>query len=339
MPALVSLNDIREAAQRIAPHIVETPLLESVLVNRALGFRLLLKPENLQHSGSFKDRGAFNQILQLSEDEKSHGVFAMSAGNHAQAVARAAQKFRVAATILMPYDAPRVKKENTEKYGAEIVTYNRATEDREAIGQHIARERGLPVIHPYNDPRTIAGQGTIGLEIYHQTLKKDASPDAIIVPCSGGGLSAGIATTRDLYTSPPQIYTAEPAGFDDMRRSLKTGVAVINEKQSGTICDALTAPTPGSNTLPILMHHKTEGFSVSDDLTQAGMYIAFQYYKIVLEPGGAVALAGAAFNHEQFLGKNVAVIASGGNVDSEAYVGMLERGRATVKRLLPGLAS
>jgi threonine dehydratase len=258
----------------------------------------------------------------------------MSAGNHAQAVAYAARQFGIASTILMPKDAPRLKLENTKKYGAEVITYDRATEDREAIGQRLAQERDLQIIHPYNDLRTIAGQGTIGLEIKQQADEMGISPDVILVNCSGGGMSAGIALTRSLYASPPQFYTTEPAEFDDMQRSLDAGTALTNAKQSGTICDALTAPSPGSNPLEILLGQKVKGLTATDDEVKAAMSLAMEHFKLVLEPGGAVALACAGLNRKLFRGKTVVVVASGGNVDSDKYTQFLQEGVAFREKLV-----
>jgi len=323
----VSLPDIQSAATRIRGHIVTTPLLESPLLNKELGFRLLIKAENLQRTGSFKVRGAFNQIAQLTEDEKRKGVIAISSGNHAQAVAYAATAFGVKSTIVMPKDAPRLKLENTKRYGAEVVTYNRDDEEREDVGGRLARERGLRMIHPYDDPRTIAGQGTCGIEIFEQTKALGFAPDAIIVNCSGGGLAAGIAVTRELYgATKPQIYTSEPEQFDDMKRSLASGTPVRNQKTSGSICDALMAVTPGAVPFPILVQNKAQGLAASEACVEAAMSVAAEYFKLVLEPGGAVSLACACLNRDLFRGKTVVAVSSGGNVDPDAYVGMLERG-------------
>ena len=322
-----TLHDVQQAASRIREHIVTTPLLESPLLSKQLGFRLLIKAENVQLTGSFKVRGAFNQIAQLTEGEKSKGVIAISSGNHAQAVAYAAATFGVKSTIVMPQDAPKLKLENTKRYGAEIVTYNRDTEDREAIGKKIGAERGLRMIHPYNDPRTIAGQGTVGLEIFEQSIAKGLKPDAILVNCSGGGLSAGIALTRELYSgNRPQIYTTEPDTFDEMRTSFEVGSICHNMKPSGSICDALLAMSPGTNTFAILTQQKAQGLAASDACVEAAMSIAAEFFKLVLEPGGAVSLACACLNRDMFRGKTVVAVASGGNVDPDAYIGMLERG-------------
>jgi threonine dehydratase len=310
----VTLADVREAEARIAPHIVETPLLESPLLSRELGFRLLVKAECLQRSGAFKARGAFNQMLLLSLDERRQGVVAVSSGNHAQAVAYAAQSQGVPATIVMPSDAPRVKLERTRAYGATIVVYDRERDDRDAIAATLAAERGLRLVHPYDDPRTIAGQGTIGLEIFRQTRALGVAPDAIVASCSGGGLAAGIAATLDAFDRRPMMLTAEPETFDDMRRSLASGAFETNKARSGSICDALLAPTPGRNTLPILLACGAEGLATSDAMVETAMSVAADHLELVVEPGGAAALACALAALDRFAGRAVVVVASGGNV-------------------------
>jgi threonine dehydratase len=330
-PLSVSLENVKEAAARIRGYIVETPLLEAPLLNKHLGFRLLVKAENLQLAGSFKVRGAFNHMAQLTDDEKKKGVIAISTGNHSQAVAYAASTFGVKSIIVMPQDAPKSKLDNTRRYGAEIVTYDRQTENREEIGQRIACERGIRLIHPYNDPRTIAGQGTCGLEIFEQTKARGVSPAAIIVNCGGGGLAAGISLTRELYAGKkPEIFTAEPEAADKMRQSLAAGQVV--KKPGVTICDALAVPA-GTQTLPILLGSKSKGLAASDACVEAAMSLAAEHLKLVLEPGGAVALACACLNRAMFQGKTVVAVASGGNVDPEAYIGMLTSGLANRKLL------
>jgi threonine dehydratase len=334
IPLSTTLADVQSAAARIRGHVVTTPLLEAPLLEKLLGYRLLIKAENTQVTGSFKVRGAFNQVAQLTADEKEKGVIAISSGNHAQAVAYAAASFGVKATIVMPHDAPKLKLENTKRYGAEVVTYNRDTEDREEVGRKIGTERGLRMIHPYNDPRTIAGQGTCGLEIFEQTKTKGVTPDAVLINCSGGGLAAGIALTRELYGhKKPAIYTTEPDTFDEMRTSLEIGEIVHNMKPSGSICDALLAMSPGTNTFAILGAEKAQGFAASDACVEAAMSMAAEFFKLVLEPGGAVSLACACLNRKLFRGKTVIAVASGGNVDPDAYTGMITRGLANRKLL------
>lgn len=322
---LVTLADVQEAEARIAPHVVTTPLLAAPLLDLELGFRLLVKAENLQLTGAFKVRGAFNQILQLDEEERRRGVIAVSSGNHAQAVAFAAQSQGVPATIVMPRDAPRVKLERTRRYGATIVLYDRETDDRDAVAAALAAQQGLRIVHPYDDARTIAGQGTIGLEIFRQTRERGVEPQAIVTGCSGGGLASGVALTLELHARQPRLFTAEPEGFDDMRRSLASRAPEVNEKRGGSICDALLAPTPGRNTLPILLDCGAEGLASSDAEVLSAIRVAADHFNIVLEPGGAAALACALARREEFAGQTVVVVASGGNVDAANYADGLAR--------------
>lgn len=325
VPLVVSIDDIQEAALRIRDYVAPTPLLESPALNERLGFRLLVKAEALQHTRSFKVRGAFNQLLQLTEQEKACGVVAISSGNHAQAVAYAAKILGIHATIVMPQDAPRIKLEATRSYGAEIVLYNRNTDDREAIGATLAREKGgARLVHPYNDPRTIAGQGTVGLEIFTQSSALGIAPDAIIVNCGGGSLTSGIASTRVLYSRPPQIFTAEPAEFNDAQRSLADGQLHKNSRKEGSICDALLTYCLGENTLPILLAHGAIGLTASDAEVEEAMRLAQAHFNLRLEPGGAVSLACATLQRERLKGKIVVAVASGGNVDPEMYNAVLQ---------------
>jgi len=329
-----SLEDVKDAALRIQGHVRQTPLLESALLNEELGFRLLLKAECLQVTGSFKARGAFNQLLQLTEAEKTSGVVAISSGNHAQAVAYVARELEIRAAIVMPSDAPRLKMKNTRSYGAEIVIYDRDTEDREAVGERLLAERGGRFIHPYNDPRTAAGQGTVGLEIFEQTTERGIVPDALIVNCCGGGLAAGIAVTRDLYKQPPLFYVAEPEEFDDAQRSLASSVLCSNAKKTGSICDALLAPHMGEGNFEILRRHHATGLTATDEEVEAAMTIAAEHFKIVLEPSGAVGFAAAIRNRARFKGQTVVVVGSGGNVDAAHYAEHLEHGERNRGRLL-----
>lgn len=334
---LPTLADVQEAAARICGHIRVTPLLGSPLLNERLGFRLLLKAECLQITGAFKLRGAFNNVLQLTDDEKKRGIVAMSAGNHAQGIAYAARKFGIPATILMPHDTPHLKVDNTRSYGATIQTYDRAIEDREAMGRAFAEKHGLRMVHSFDHPRTIAGQGTIGLEIFKQTSEIGVSPNAIIVNCSGGGLAAGIALSRDLYDEKPTLFTAEPEAFNDAQRSLTTGIMAINKLRSGSICDALLIPHLGAHNLPILMQHQAKGLTASDDDVLGAMHIASEHFKLTLEPGGAVGLATACLNRKQFQGQTIVVVASGGNIAPHDFGAMLQRGQIHSQRLLPQL--
>jgi threonine dehydratase len=322
----VAIEDVAAAAARISPYIVATPLLEAPLLSEELGFRLLLKAENLQLTGSFKVRGAFNQILQASEREKRRGVVALSSGNHAQAVAYAGRALGASVTIVLPRDAPAVKVARTRRYGAEIVFYDRESEDREAVARRVAREKSQRLIHPYDDARTIAGQGSIGIEIFTQTEARGLEPDAILMSCGGGGLAAGVALTRDLYRRPARIFTVEPSAFDDMRQSLLAGKIIASRIRVGSVCDALSAASPGATTFAILRHARAEGLTVEDRNVEAAMAVAAAHFNIVLEPGGAAALAGALAERKRFAGGVVVAVASGGNVDLDYFAAALGRG-------------
>ncbi|MBI3419282.1 MAG: threonine/serine dehydratase [Proteobacteria bacterium] len=308
-----ALSDIQQAAKRLAGKTVLTPLLEAPLLNDVLGGRLLVKAECLQRTGSFKARGAFNALLQLPQECKNRGVVAFSSGNHAQGVAYAARSLGVPATIVMPRDAPPLKIANTKAYGASVVLYDRETESREKIGADLANKHGLTLIRPFDDPHVIAGQGTVGLEIAQQCKEIGAVPEHVLVPCSGGGLASGIAIAIHASFPGTQIHVVEPEGFDDAVRSLASGRRETNTKKSGSICDALMADAVGDITLPILRKERVTGLAVSDEESLKAMGVAARYLKIMLEPGGAVALAAALFGKLAVKNRTVVVVASGGN--------------------------
>ncbi len=247
--AAITLDTIRDAAARISGHIVRTPLLESPRLNDALGFRLLVKPECLQHTGSFKLRGATNAVMSL--DESVTDVVAFSSGNHAQAVARAASLRGMKATIVMPEDAPKMKIEGTAAYGGHVVTYDRYTESREEIGASIAAETGATLIAPFEDPRVIAGQGTVGLEIAEQCAENGITPDHVIVCCGGGGLIAGTSLAITEMMPDTDVWAAEPEDFDDTIRSLASGNRETVPPGNRSICDAVVTPQPGAMTFAI----------------------------------------------------------------------------------------
>ncbi len=326
-PAAPGFADIEAAAARLAGWAVETPLLNPPALDRKLGGRVLLKAETLQRTGSFKFRGAFNRISQIPEADRAAGVVAYSSGNHAQGVAAAAALLGVPATIVMPEDAPAIKVANTRGYGAEVVLYDRFTENREALGAALAAERGATLVRPYDDPGVIAGQGTCGLEIAQQAAARGFEIDALLVCCGGGGLTAGCALAMAELSPMTRIYTVEPAGFDDTRRSLAQvaagGARVTNDPAARSFCDALLAPTPGELTFPINRRLLAGGFAVSDAEVRAAMGYAFRTLKLVIEPGGAVALAALLAGRLETHGKTVALTLSGGNVDPETYREML----------------
>jgi threonine dehydratase len=317
--AAPTFEDVQAAAVRLAGHAIVTPLLESPLLNETLGGRVLIKAECLQLSGAFKFRGAYNRISQLSDEERQAGVVAYSSGNHAQGVAMVSQMLGVPAVIVMPTDAPEIKLANTRAYGAEVVLYDRETESREEIGARLADERGSILVPSYDDPFIIAGQGTVGLELVSQAGDMGVKLDAVIVPCGGGGLSSGSALAIAHECPETKIYTAEPDGFDDTACSLAAGERLANEAGGKTFCDALILPTPGELTFSINRKLLAGGLSVSDNATARAMAAAFKYFKLVVEPGGAVALAAALSGAYDCRGKTVAVICSGGNVDAGVF--------------------
>lgn len=330
----VTVDDIRAAAGRIAGKAVVTPLLESPLLNRRLGCRVLVKAENLQLTGSFKFRGAYNCIGQLDSTALVRGVVAYSSGNHAQGVAAAAHVAGTPAVIVIPDDAPGIKKENTRAWGAELVFYDRKNDDRVAIAERIARERGgAALVPPFDHEQVIAGQGTIGLEIMAQAAALGTVPDAVVVPCGGGGLTAGISTAIKGLSPTTDVFMAEPSAWDDTHRSFAAGERLAVDPHSGdgtTFCDALTAPMPGEITFPINRRNVTAVVTLDDDAVCRGMYAAFTDFKLVLEPSGAIALASivtdALAHMHDIHGKTVVAVASGGNVDAAVFIEALKRG-------------
>jgi threonine dehydratase len=308
--------DVKNAARQLQGWARRTPLLENSILNDALGFRLIVKPECLQRTGSFKFRGAFNKISRIPEDMRANGVVAFSSGNHAQGVAAAATLMGMKSTIIMPKDAPRAKIENTKALGGDVVLFDRQTESREEIGEQLQREQGAILVKPYDEPLIIAGQGTIGLEIAEQVAEIDAVPDAVIVPAGGGGLISGTALAISETLACP-VYSAEPETYDDHKRSLEAGARQSVPTDAVSICDALLAPTPGELTFSLNSRLLAGGLSVSDDEALRAMKTAMLSLKIVVEPGGAVALACALTEKIDLQGKTVVVVCSGGNADPE----------------------
>ncbi|MFN3991774.1 MAG: threonine/serine dehydratase [Tabrizicola flagellatus] len=313
---------IEAAAARLAGHVRRTPLLHAPLLDRLAGRRVLVKAECLQLTGSFKARGGWSAVSALPGEARARGVIAYSSGNHAQGVAHAAARHGCPCVILMPSDAPQVKISNTRAYGAEVVLYDRATQDRDALGAEIAERRGLTLIRPYDDPQVIAGQGTVGLEIAEQAAEAEVTAADVLVCCGGGGLSAGVALALADRAPGLRVRTCEPEGFDDMARSLASGRAERNATASGSICDAILTPTPGDLTLPVLSRLAGPGLAVSDEQALKAMVLAFTHLRIVLEPGGAVAMAAALFAKD--LPATVIAVATGGNVDPALFARALD---------------
>lgn len=319
MTHIPTYADILDAAKRLKGVAARTPLLEAHVMGAALGCRLFVKPEVLQRTGSFKFRGAYNSIGRLDETERNHGVVAYSSGNHAQGVAAAATMVGAPSVIVMPADAPAIKVANTKALGGEVVLYDRFKENREEIGQRIASERGLTLVKPYDDPYVIAGQGTAGLELVEQAKEMGTAPDIVVSPCGGGGLIAGCALAVKENLPNAAVYGAEPAGLDDTARSLSFGQRVSNNPKNTTICDALMAPMPGEITFEINRKLLTGAIAVTDDEVLSAMKRAFLDLKLVVEPGGAVALAAVLSGKIDVRGKTVAVVCSGGNVDPAMF--------------------
>jgi threonine dehydratase len=310
-----SFEDIRAAARRIEPHAVRTPLVTSAALDAATGGRIFLKCETLQRTGSFKFRGAYNAIAALDEASRRRGVVACSSGNHAQGVAAAAALFGVGATIVMPDDAPAAKIEGTRRLGAAIVSYRRAEEDRDAIAAAIVAETGASLVHPYDDAMVIAGQGTIGLEVADDLAARGIAADALLTPCGGGGLSAGIGLAIRALSPQTAVYLVEPAGFDDYARSLAAGAILPNERSAGSVCDALLARQPGAIGFAVNRRTAAGALSVTDEEALAAVAFAFRELKLVVEPGGAAALAALLAGRIDARGRAVVVVLSGGNID------------------------
>ncbi|HEU0222627.1 MAG TPA: threonine/serine dehydratase [Paracoccaceae bacterium] len=315
---------IEAAAERLAPVVRQTPLLSSDLLDEIAGRRVLVKAECLQHTGSFKFRGAWSFLSAMDPAARAQGVIAYSSGNHAQGVARAARLFGAPAVIVMPSDAPALKIANTRAFGAEVVLHDRLAEDREAIGARLAAERGLTLVRPYDDPFVIAGQGTAGLEIARQAAEAGAHKAQVLVCCGGGGLTSGIAVALAQRAPGLTVRPVEPACFDDVARSLASGRRERNAVATGSICDAVLTPSPGELTFPLLWAHCGPGLTVTDEEALQAMALAFAHLKLVLEPGGALSLAAALFRRDQIEGDSVVVVASGGNVDAGMFARALE---------------
>ena len=315
---------IDAAAGRLDGHARRTPMLSSPFLDHLAGRRVLVKAECLQHTGSFKFRGAWNAVSAL----EPAGVIAFSSGNHAQGVALAARLKGIPATIIMPADAPRMKIDNTRALGAEVVLYDRATEDRDEIGARLAAERELTLIKPFDMAEVIAGQGTCGLEIAEQAAEAGVTEADVLVCCGGGGLTSGIALALEARAPGLRARPVEPEEFDDTTRSLAAGEIRRNDRLTGSICDAIVTPQPGNLTWPILRRLCGPGLVVTEDQALRAMALAQDRLKLVLEPGGAVALAAALFLPA--LGETVIAVATGGNVDREMTIRALTLESETV---------
>ena len=310
----VSKTDIEAAAQRLGGIAVRTPLLRSDALDAATGGRVWLKPECLQRTGSFKFRGAYNRLSALMPGEAPGGVVAFSSGNHAQGVALAAKLLGINALIVMPSDAPAVKIARTRGHGAEVVLYERLSEDRAAIAAALAAERQAVIVPPYNDPHIVAGQGTAGLEAATDLAAMGVTADVALVCCGGGGLSSGFALGSGL-----PVVAVEPEGYDDVVRSLAAGRILPVENPGPTVCDALQTLEMSPLTFGVLSEAGATGVAVSDEAAMRAVGFAFRELKLVVEPGGAVALAAALGGAVDLRGRTAVVVLSGGNVGPEMF--------------------
>lgn len=316
---MITIEEIAQARTRLLGKHVVTPLLEYDQINDRLGGRVLFKPENLQRTGSFKFRGAFNKIASLDSGRRQNGVVAFSSGNHAQGVAAAARAFGIQATIVMPEDAPVLKRENTRRLGAEVVLYDRQTGDRRVIAEEIAARTGATLVPPYDDEMVIAGQGTVGLEIADQLDAINTRANLLLCPVGGGGLIAGISTALKALQPHIDIYCVEPKGFDDTRISLERGERTGNRGGSHSICDAIVTQIPGEITFPINSRNLAGGLAVSDQDVEEALRQLFEIAKLVVEPGGAVGFAALLAGCVDLQGRTAVVVLSGGNVDLEFF--------------------
>lgn len=316
---LPTATDIEVAAARLVGVAVRTPLISAPVLDEMVGARVFLKAETLQRTGSFKFRGAYTKISSIPAERRAAGVVAYSSGNHAQGVAAAARLLGMRATIVMPADAPKAKRERTVALGAEIIPYDRNNEDRAAIAKKIMIERGATLVPPYDDPLIIAGQGTIGAEIVDDLARLNLKPEVVVVGASGGGLAAGISLGVKAKVPSARFYVVEPEGFDDTLRSFASGKREANARMSGSICDALMSNTPGELTFPITRELIGQGTTVSDDEVGYAVRYAFNELRLVVEPGGAIGLAALLAGKLPVDGKVVVGILSGGNVDADLF--------------------
>jgi len=321
---MTTIDRIEAAQTRIGDAVRRTPLLSSPFLDEIAGRRVFVKPECLQHTGSFKFRGGMSALSALAPEVRARGVLAFSSGNHAQGVALAARTFGAPAVIIMPSDAPAMKIANTRAYGAEVVLYDRETDQREEIGDRLASDRGLTLVRPFDEPEVIAGQGTCGLEIAEQAAELNISQAEVLTCCGGGGLTSGIAVALEARAPGMRVRPVEPEGYDDTARSLQSGQRERNATEAGGLCDAILTPSPGALTFPVMQRLCGPGIAVSDDEVLRAMALAFARLKVVAEPGGAVALAAALFHGDALESDTVIATISGGNVDAAVFARALD---------------
>jgi len=317
------LESARAAAQALNGVALRTPLLESLDANALLGGRLLIKAENMQRTGAFKIRGAYNRMRQLSEAERARGVITYSSGNHAQGVALAARELGSSALIVMPVDVPATKIAATQALGADVTTYDRNSETSDDVVARLSAETRRIIVPPSGDDRVLAGAGTTALELLEQARGMDAALDAVLVPCGGGGLTAATALVCRALSPETQVFAVEPELFDDTRRSLLAGRRVENPKGQSTICDAIMTPTPNAETFEVNRNLLAGALIASDDDVRKAMRFVFEHFRIVIEPGAAVGVAAVLNGQIDLRGKAVATIVTGGNIDSGRFCALL----------------
>ncbi|MBW6398405.1 threonine/serine dehydratase [Roseomonas sp. HJA6] len=317
--ALPHFDDVRAAATRLAGRVLRTPLLRHPLLDAVTGATVVVKPEPLQRTGSFKLRGATNAALLLSSEARRGGIVTHSSGNHGQACAAAAHMLGMKATIAMPMDAPAIKVEATRRWGAEIIPFDRHGVDRDALAETLAAERGATLIPPFDHPDVIAGQGTVALELVEDAASLGLTLDAFAVCTGGGGLTAGCVLALESLAPRAEVYAVEPEGWDDTCRSLQAGRPIPVERPGSGLCDALLSKQPGALTFPINHRHLAGGVAVSEAEVFRAMRFAFEHLKIVAEPGGAVALAAVLAGKVTAKGGVIGVVISGGNADPAIF--------------------
>jgi threonine dehydratase len=321
----VTLKDIEQAAARLDGVAIRTPLLENAWLNQKLGAQVFLKPESLQHIGAFKFRGAYNRLSQLDAEQRSRGVVAFSSGNHAQGVAYAAKLLGMQATIVMPADAPHIKLQATTDLGATVRLYDRHSESREQIAADLAAASGATLVPAFDDIDVIAGQGSCGLELMQQLAQQGCEPDVVLSPVGGGGLMAGVSTAVKALHPGSRIYGVEPENFNDHYLSQRAAERIRIPGTSATLCDALMATSPGEITWSINKQNVSDYLLVSEDDVAHAISYAFRYLKLVVEPGGVVALAALLKNKIDVRGMRVALILSGGNIDPDTFASCLRQ--------------
>ena len=322
-------DDILSAAERLQDVAIRTPLLPSPVLSEHFGAQIYLKAENLQRTGSFKFRGAYNALSRIPEADKPKGVLAISSGNHAQGIAEAARLLGFQAIIIMPSDAPEVKIARTRASGAKVIFYDRGSDDRETITRQLVEKTGAVFIHPFDNADVIAGQGTAGLEIAAELQARNEEPDVLLACTGGGGFTAGLALACKTSFPDMQIFSVEPDGFDDYRRSLDAGRIVANEATTGSLCDAILTPAPGAIGFEINSQRLTGGLSVSDEEALQAVRYCFDHHRVLAEPGGVVALAAILSGKLEerigsLSGRTIVATISGGNIDRTVLLRALD---------------